>query len=123
MSTVEEQERRRRHGRHFLIPAGILIGLGVGLITGYPGPGILIGLGLGFLAQGFLRPVESLAPDQATPCCGHGDRWISVMIGLFLIIIGIGIIWIPAHIWPYVIGIFLILLGIMFAAKSWQKSA
>jgi hypothetical protein len=40
-----------------------------------------------------------------------------------LIIIGIGIIWIPAHIWPYVIGIFLILLGIMFAAKSWQKSA
>jgi hypothetical protein len=32
------------------------------------------------------------------------------MIGLFLIIIGIGIIWIPAHIWQYVIGIFLILL-------------
>jgi hypothetical protein len=123
MSSIEEQEHRRRHGRHFLIPAGILIGLGVGLITGYAGPGILIGLGLGFLAQGFLKPAEGPAPDPAAPSSPHDNRWISVMIGLFMIIIGVGIIWAPAYLWPYVIGIFLIVLGIMFAVKSMWKAS
>ena len=55
MTANEEQGPRRRHGRHALIPAGLLIGLGAGLITGYPWSGALIGLGLGFLAQGFLK--------------------------------------------------------------------
>jgi hypothetical protein len=55
------------HGKHFLIPAGSLIGLGAGLIAGYPGPGILIGIGLGFLAQGFLKPVEGIATQMQIP--------------------------------------------------------
>ena len=124
MSTVEEQGHRRRHGRHFLIPAGALIGLGAGLIAGYPWPGIIIGIGLGFIAQGFLKPVGGTEPDStSTHCYGHGEPWISLMIGLFLIIIGIGIIWAPVKIWPYIIGIMLIILGIMFAAKSLCKAS
>jgi hypothetical protein len=33
-----------------LIPAGLLMGIGIGMIVGYTGAGTLIGLGLGFLA-------------------------------------------------------------------------
>jgi hypothetical protein len=124
MSTIDDQEHRRRHGRHFLIPAGALIGLGAGLIAGYPVPGILIGIGFGFLAQGFLKPVEGTVPESAAPCCwGHGTPWISLIFGLFMILIGIGIIWAPVNFWPYGIGIILILLGIMIAAKNWRKAS
>jgi hypothetical protein len=124
MSTIDDQEHRRRHGRHFLIPAGALIGLGAGLIAGYPVPGILIGIGFGFLSQGFLKPVEGTAPDSAAPCCcGYGRPWISLIIGLFMILIGISIIWAPVNLWPYGIGIILIMLGIMVALKSWRKAS
>jgi uncharacterized membrane protein HdeD (DUF308 family) len=121
MTTIEEHEHPRRHGRHFLVVAGALIGLGAGLIAGHPLPGILIGLGLGFIAQGFLKPVEGTAPDSAAPSCSHGSRWISVVIGLFIIIVGFAIIWAPRNFWPYIIGIFLIVLGIMVAAKRLGK--
>ena len=118
MTPIEEQEQRRPREKHFFIPAGALIGLGAGLIAGHPGSGILIGLGLGFLAQALFKRVESPATDSAASCCGLDNRWISVVIGLFMIVIGIGIIWSPANLWPYIIGIFLIVLGIMVAAKS-----
>jgi hypothetical protein len=121
MSTIVDQDQQRKHGKHFLIPAGALIGLGVGLITGYAGPGILIGLGLGFLTKGFLTPVEGPAPDPATPYSRYGHKWTSVMIGLFMIIIGVAIIWAPVILWPYIIGIILIMLGIMIAVKGWWK--
>jgi hypothetical protein len=44
-----------------------------------------------------------------------------VVIGLFMIVIGAGIIWSPANLWPYIFGIFLIVLGIVIAAKSLRK--
>jgi uncharacterized membrane protein HdeD (DUF308 family) len=118
MTPVEEQEQRRPHEKNFFIPAGALIGLGAGLIAGQPAPGILIGLGLGFLAQAFIKP--GLSED---PAASHGsdNRWIFVAIGLFMIAIGAGIIWSPANLWPYIIGIFLIVLGIIIAAKSLGK--
>jgi hypothetical protein len=123
MTPIEEQEQRRpreRHERHFFIPAGVLMGLGIGLIAGYPGPGILIGLGLGFLIQALIRPVAGTSPDSAAPHSGH-HNYISLLIGIFLVVIGISIIWSPVNLWPYIIGIFLILLGIVFAAKSLGK--
>jgi hypothetical protein len=125
MATPEGNEHQRRHGRHFLIPAGVLIGLGVGLITGYAGPGVLIGLGLGLLASVFIAPT-GIIEDHHPGCCGGGSRWGPAIIGLFLILFGIGVIWAPANIWtyvwPYGIGIFLILIGLSFIAKMWQKS-
>jgi len=108
-----------------MIPAGVLIGLGVGLITGYAGPGVLIGLGLGLLASAFITP--SGTPQDIHPgCCGGGGRWGSGIIGAFMILIGIGIIWAPVnvwtYVWPYGIGILLILIGLSFIAKMWRKS-
>ena len=40
-----------------------------------------------------------------------------------MIVIGVSIIWAPVHLWPYVIGFLLILLGIVFAVKSMGKSS
>jgi hypothetical protein len=125
MTTPEEDGHPRRHGGHFMIPAGVLIGLGIGLITGYAGPGVLIGLGLGLLASVFIAPSRT-SPDEPRPCCGDGSRWMPGIIGVFMILIGIGIIWAPAnvwtYIWPYGVGIFLILIGLSFIAKMWRKS-
>ncbi len=121
MTPIEEQEQRRPREKHFFIPAGALIGLGAGLIAGHLMSGLLIGLGLGFLAQALFKPVESPATYSAAPCSGLDNRWISVVIGLFMIVIGAGIIWSPVNLWPYIIGIFLIVLGIMVAAKSLGK--
>jgi hypothetical protein len=120
MTLIEEQEHRRSREKNFFIPAGALIGLGAGLIAGQPGPGILIGLGLGFLARALIKPVEGPARDPAASY-GSDNRWISVVIGLFMIVIGAGIIWSPANLWPYIFGIFLIVLGIVIAAKSLRK--
>jgi hypothetical protein len=104
------------------MPAGILLGLGVGLIIGYPASGVLIGLGLGFLASAFVKPSGDSGQAQGVSCCGNGNRWISVLIGLFMIIIGVSFVWAPVHMWPYIFGIFLIVFGLWFLAKNFRKS-
>ena len=124
MANPEEKEYRHRHGRQFFIPAGVLIGLGVGLIAGYAAAGILIGLGLGFLASGIFRLPSEPAGSPA-PCCRGGGRWMSVVIGLFFVLIGAALVWAPAnfwiYIWPYGVGVLLILTGLSFIAKmAWR---
>ena len=119
---MEEQERkpeRRTHRHYGFIPAGVLIGLGVGLLAGYPGPGVLIGLGLGFLASG-LFPGDRGSSDSDEPRPG-GMNVTLLLIGAFMVIIGIGIVYAPALLWPYAIAIFLILLGIWFLARGFYK--
>ena len=110
-----KQEWRRRHRGNFLIPAGVLIGLGVGLLYGQPGPGVLIGLGLGFVGSAFL---SSMAPSQEAPAPLYGPRWISVIIGVFIILLGLSIVWGPPIPWTSVIALLLILLGIGFVARG-----
>ena len=101
--------------RTFSFPPEALIGLGIGLIAGQPAPGILIGLGLGFIATAFIKPGP--VPDPVTSHRSD-NRWILVAVGMFMIVIGAGIIWSPANLWPYIIGIFLIVLGSIIAVKS-----
>ena len=111
----------RYPGRHLFIPAGILFGLGVGLILGYPGPGVLIGLGLGFLASAFLSSSTGAGHDRNSAACGQDSRWISALIGVFLIGIGAGFVWAPAETWPYLFAIFLIGLGLWFLARNCRR--
>lgn len=125
MATPEGHERGKQQGRHFLIPAGLLIGLGVGLITGHAGPGILLGLGSGMLASTFVG-FPATSPDIAVPCCDRRGRWPMAVIGIFLILFGIGIVWAPLsiwmYVWPYGIGAFFILLGLSFLMRMWRKT-
>lgn len=126
MAEMEEREYRRRHGRHFLIPAGVLIGLGVGIIAGYVAAGLLIGLGLGFVATALL-PFASKGPDEPkSQCCRYGNRWIQGIIGAFFVIVGAAIVWEPrnfwTYIWPYGVGTFFIFLGLVFIARmAWRS--
>jgi len=125
MTTPEEKEYRHRHGRFYFIPAGVLIGLGAGLIAGYAAAGVLIGLGLGFLASGIFRPSAEPA-ESPVPCCRGGGRWMSVVIGLLFVLIGAALVWAPAnfwiYIWPYGVGVLLILVGLSFIAKMALRS-
>jgi len=124
MTTEDEKESRyRRHGRHSLIPAGVLIGLGVGLLAGYPGPGVLIGLGLGFLGSAFMNPAGTLKADAAVPAPAPQPRWIFALLGIFFIVIGIGIVWAPPNYWPYLIAVLLILLGCWFLVRGFVKQS
>lgn len=97
MTQTDEQEPRQPREKHFFIPAGVLIGFGAGLIAGQPASGILIGLGLGFIAQACIKSIGAPASGQNTPCCGLEKQWVSVVIGIFMIVIGIGIIWSHAN--------------------------
>jgi len=126
MTTEERDGQRRRRGRQrsgLFIPAGLFIGLGIGLILGNPAVGVLIGLGAGFVASAlsgyYLRGPEEETAEEAP---GHApmaaSRWIMVLIGVFIILIGIGLVYAPLAIWPYVIAGLLVLLGIWFIVRG-----
>jgi hypothetical protein len=116
---TESGEHHKPFG--FIIPAGILIGLGVGMLVDYVFSGFLIGLGLGFLASGLLplvrKPLES---EGMHP--GNTDVTM-LLIGAFLIFVGIGIVYAPAALWPYAIAGFLILVGIWVLVRGFYHIA
>jgi hypothetical protein len=117
---AERREWRRRHRGPFLIPAGILIGLGIGLLFNQAGAGVLIGLGLGFLGSALIpaptgeEPAPSMAPMWE-------PRWVPVIIGVFLVLVGLSIVGGLLLPWTYIIAIFLILIGIGFILRGFGR--
>ncbi|MDD1711675.1 MAG: hypothetical protein LUQ69_00735 [Methanoregulaceae archaeon] len=109
------------HDRHcgFIVPAGILIGLGVGLLVDHLGSGFLIGLGLGLIGSELLPLVRKSRDGECTQ--PKGTNVTTLLIGSFLSFIGIGIVLVPAAIWPYAIAGFLILTGIWFLVRGFYK--
>jgi hypothetical protein len=81
---------------------------------------VLIGLGLGFLASA-LVPVRTNSTETADSGM-KGVNLTMLLIGIFLIFIGVGIVWAPAAIWPYLIAGFLILLGIWFLVRGFLRT-
>jgi hypothetical protein len=110
-----------KHDRHcgFIVPAGILIGLGVGLLVDQLGSGFLIGLGLGLIGSELLTLVWKSREEECTQ--PGGANVTTLLIGTFLVFIGIGIVLTPAAIWPYAIAGFLILTGIWFLVRGFYK--
>src|SRR5512139_1583955 len=103
----------------FIIPAGILIGLGVGLLVDYLISGFFVGLGLGLICSELFRLVEK--PREAE-CTQPGSANVTtLLIGTFLVFIGFGIVLAPAAIWPYAIAGFLILTGIWFLVRGFYR--
>jgi len=122
MTTEEGKEYHLRHQRGLLIPAGLFIGLGVGLLAGFPAPGLMIGLGLGFIGSALLKHGDYPAGDAAAPGMRHRSRWMPALLGIFFIILGISMVWAPQNFWPYIGAGFLILVGIWFIARSFGKA-
>jgi hypothetical protein len=120
METDEKQVRQphRHHGGNMLIPAGVLLGLGIGLLAGYPGPGVLIGLGLGFIGATLLKSGSDPAGEAGAHQCCSRSHVFPIIIGAFLIIVGVGITFAPPHFWPYIAAAFLILLGVWFLYRA-----
>ena len=100
----------------FLIPAGILIGLGAGLLVDQMGCGFFIGLGLGLIGSELIPLVRKSREGECTQ--PGGANVTTLLIGAFLVFIGISIVWAPAAIWPYAIAGFLILTGIWFLVRG-----
>ena len=75
-----------------------------------------------FIALSFVRHEEP-GPSAAAPgCCSSlGRNRIMLLLGFFMILIGIGLVWQPVLIWPYLFAILLILLGIGFALRGIRK--
>ena len=109
---------RQRHGKHFLVPAGLLMGLGVGMVIGYPWPGMLIGMGLGFLGSMFVNPMQRAS--GIVPAHELFRRWEFALLGIFFIVFGFSIGWAPVT-RLYIAAFFLILLGIGFFIRGFVK--
>jgi hypothetical protein len=112
------REWRRRHRGPFLIPAGVLIGLGIGLLVNQAGAGVLIGLGLGFLGSALVPVIPTDEPAHAPM---RGPRWGPVLIGVFLVLVGLAIVSGVVLPWTYIIAILLILIGIGFIARGFGR--
>jgi hypothetical protein len=109
------------HDRHwgFIVPAGILIGLGVGLLVDHMGTGFLIGLGFGLIGSELFTLVKKSREEE---CMQPGGANVTtLLIGTFLVFIGIGIVLAPAAIWPYAIAGFLIIAGIGFLVRGFFR--
>ena len=117
---AEKREWRRRHRGRFLIPAGALIGLGIGMLFNQAVAGVLIGLGLGFVGSALLPPMGQ--PQEApAPAPMYRPRWIPVLIGAFLVLVGLGIIGGLPLPWTSIVAIILILIGIGFIARGFGR--
>lgn len=114
---TEPGEQDRPYG--FIIPAGVLIGLGMGMLVDHAGSGFLVGLGIGFLGSGLL-PIFRKQREGEGVLPGSTDVTM-LLIGAFLIFSGIGLVFATAALWPYAIAGFLILLGIWFLVRGFCR--
>jgi len=113
--SVMSMEQRVRHGGFYVIPAGGLIGLGIGIILGYQLTGFLAGLGLGYLVFIAGSVKHAGYTDQSgTPVRHDGSYLVRMVIGLYIIASGFAIIWVPRSEWPDILAIFLVLAGVWF---------
>ena len=103
----------------FIVPAGILIGLGVGLLVDYLVSGFFVGLGLGLIGSELFRLYEKSREAESTQT--GGVNVTTLLIGTFLVFIGFGIVLAPAAIWPYAIAGCLILTGIWFLVRGFLR--
>jgi xanthine/uracil permease len=115
----ERQKEYHRHRRRFsFLPSGFLIGLGVGLLIGYPASGLLVGLGAGFIASASMPLTDAGAEGRRFSAVRGG--W--VLAGIILILIGLWLAYVPIIAWPYLVGILLILVGIWSLFRAFLRA-
>jgi hypothetical protein len=103
----------------FIVPAGILIGLGAGLLADHAVAGFLVGLGL---LGSELLPLARKSREGEYPLAG-GANVTLLLIGAVLVLAGISIVWAPAAIWIYAIPGLMILAGIGVLVRGFAKTS
>ena len=105
---IEPVKQCRDYG--FLVLAGILLGLGVGLLVNHMGSGFLVGLGLGLIGSELIPHIRK--PHEGECVQPRETNVTLLLIGAFLVLIGISFVWAPAAVWPYAFAGLLVLAGI-----------
>ncbi len=105
----------------FIVPAGILIGLGVGLLADHLFSGFLTGLGLGIIGAELLAHVRKSRGGESTTATGTNVT--TLLIGAFLTFAGISFVWAPVVVWPYALAGFLIVAGAGFLVQGFSRAA
>ena len=118
-SGLAEPVKDRQNG--FIVPAGILIGLGAGLLVDQAVAGFLVGLGLGLLCSELL-PLARKYREGEHPLAG-GANVTLLLIGACLVLAGISIVWAPAAIWIYAIPGLMIVAGIGILVRGFAKTS
>jgi uncharacterized membrane protein HdeD (DUF308 family) len=115
---VLAEHRHNRYG--FFIPGGILIGLGTGMIFGRADIGVLIGLGAGFIFSGVFREWGRRDEEnyQVSPAT---SSYLMMLIGVLFMIYGMGLLWFPAMIYPYLSSILVIFLGLWLVINGLRR--
>ena len=117
MATVQKKENiHPRYWSYFLIIACVLIGYGVGLLINHPGPGLFTGLGLGVLVSSLVHPAEYVDGVAVLPT--PKSNWALMLAGIFFIIFGWGLV---LALWPYIIAVLIILLGVWVLVHGFVK--
>jgi putative Mn2+ efflux pump MntP len=113
------EKRRERNMGGIFIPAFLFIGLGIGLLIGQPGVGIFVGIGVGFIAMAAARTKQRMGTGL------HSDapEFISFLVGLMFVVGGIGLVYFPAMLWPYLGAAVLILIGLWFMFRGYRSFA
>ena len=102
----------------FIVPAGILIGLGAGLLADHAFAGFLAGLGSGLLGSELFPLVRRSREGELAK-----DANVALLlIGAVLVLAGISSVWAPAAIWTYAIPGVFILAGIGVLVRGFKKS-
>jgi len=115
-------EPRTRHVGFYIIPAGGLIGLGIGIIFGYQLTGFFAGLGLGYLV--FVSGSGKYTGYPGSSGIPERYDWsylVRLVLGLYIIVSGFALIWVPRSEWPDLLAIFLVLAGIWFIVHGYCR--
>ncbi len=118
-SGLAEPVEDRQNG--FIVPAGILIGLGAGLLADQAVAGFLVGLGSGLFGSELL-PLARKSREGEYPLAG-GANVTLLHIGAVLVLAGISIVWAPAAVWIYAIPGLMILAGIGVLVRGFLKTS
>jgi len=118
-SGLAEPVKDRQSG--FIVPAGILIGLGAGLLADHAVAGFLVGFGLGLLGSE-LVPLARKSKEGEDPLAG-GANVALLLIGAVLVLAGTSIVWAPAAVWIYAIPGLMILAGIGVLVRGFAKTS
>jgi hypothetical protein len=58
MAKKQKKKTKKEDSAGIFIPAGVLLGLGIGMVYGNAGAGVLIGLGAGFLVMAIIKLIK-----------------------------------------------------------------
>jgi hypothetical protein len=120
---MEEEKNHSFGGLAFV--ACMFIGAGIGMIFHHTGAGGFIGMGVGFLVMGFLRTKNIKATPVTIAFPRTFGRAILTVIGLLMIAGGLSILFDLDILYPYGVGIGLILLGVFIlvpALFKWKEN-